>query len=58
MNHDLAFTRNRLLGLALQFERGEMDREFAAAEMPVAEMRAAVVQRIRQLADAIEGAEG
>ena len=57
MNHDRAFTRNRLAGLALLFERGELDKEFAAAEVPIADMRAVVVQRIRELADSIGGAE-
>lgn len=55
MNHDRAFTSNRLLGLALQFERGELDAEFAAAEVSIADLRSLVADRIRQLADAVDG---
>lgn len=43
-----------LRGLAAQFERGELDQEFAEAQVPIADMRETVVQRIRQLADTLE----
>lgn len=54
MNHDDAFCRNRLLGLALLIERGQVDREFAESDVPIADRRALIVKRIRELADAIE----
>lgn len=54
MNHDAAFTRNRLLGLALQLERGQLDHEFAESEAPIAERRELIVRRIRELADRFE----
>lgn len=57
MNHNLAHKAFRLRGLALQLERGQLDAEFAAAEVPIADMREAVVHRIRQLADAIGNPE-
>lgn len=54
MNHELAAKVIRLKNLALQYERGDLDAEFAAAKAPVADMRATVVQRLRELADALE----
>lgn len=57
MSHDRTFVAIRLRNLALQFERGEHDAEFAAAEAPISDMRETVVERIRALADAIAGAE-
>ena len=54
MNHNRTFLTNRLRGLALQFERGQLDAEFTAAEVPISDMRSTVAERIRQLADAIE----
>lgn len=57
MNHNAEFRRNRLLGLALAFERGELDKEFAAAEVSISDLRSTVAQRIRELADAIESTD-
>lgn len=54
MNHDRTFVSNRLRGLADQFESGILDHEFAAAQVPIADIREATVRRIRELADAIE----
>ena len=55
MNNDDAHKAVRLRNLALLFDRGELDKEFAAAEVPIADMRETVARRIRQLAEAIEG---
>lgn len=55
MNHNRTFACNRLRGLALLFERGELDAGFTAAELPIAAIRESVVRRIRELADVIEG---
>lgn len=57
MSHDRIFAGNRLRGLALLFERGQLDAEFAAADAPLDGMREAVVRRIRELAGVIEGGE-
>lgn len=54
MNHDRIGKANRLRSMALRFERGELDAEFAEAQVPIADMRETVVQRIRQLADTLE----
>jgi hypothetical protein len=57
MSLDLAHKVARLRGMALQFERGEMDAEFAAAieaGVDVVPLREAMVTRCRQLADEIE----
>lgn len=53
MNHDCTFARNRLAGLALQLERGQLDHEFADSEVPIAERRALIVRRVRELGDKI-----
>ena len=53
MNHNRAFTCTKLRNLALQFERGALDMEFAEAQVPITALREVVVQRIRELADAI-----
>lgn len=58
MNHDREHKIARLRGLALQFARGEMDREFTAAieaGVDIALLREAVVERCRWLADELEG---
>ena len=55
MSHDATHKVGRLRNLALLFERGELDREFAAADVSIADMRETVARRIRQLAEAIEG---
>jgi len=54
MNRDKEIKVFRLRGLSLQFERGDYDRIFAEAEVPIVEMRADVVRFVRQLADDIE----
>jgi hypothetical protein len=59
MNHDREFCSNRLRGLALQFERKEMDQEFTAAieaGVDVRPLRETMIRRLRELADALDGA--
>ena len=58
MNHNRTFAGNRLRGLALQLERGQLDHEFAESGVPVAERRELIVRRIRQLADKSEDISG
>lgn len=55
MNHDRTFAINRLRGVAAQFERGECDRDFAELGIDITDKRESVAQRIRELADVIEG---
>lgn len=53
-SHDREFRRNRLRGLALQIERGQVDGEFAECDAPISPLsRALMVKRIRELADTI-----
>lgn len=56
MNHDFIHKANRLRGLALQIERGEVDRDFAESAVPIAERRDLIVQRMRDLAAELERA--
>jgi hypothetical protein len=58
VNHDRTFANNRLRGLADQLERGELDYEFATAEVPIAAIREAAVRYIRQTADSLERLDG
>jgi hypothetical protein len=58
MSHDREHKIGRLRGIALQFERGEMDGEFAVAikaGVDIAPLRKAAVERCRWLADELEG---
>lgn len=58
MNHDHRHARNRLLGVLLQSERGQLDPSLSEAGLPVAVLiRAILVERIREVADAVEGGE-
>ena len=56
MNHDRAFARTMLQNLALLFERGQCDRDFADLGIDISEMRASLAEGIREIADAVEGA--
>ena len=54
MNHERAAKATSLRNLATQYERGDLDANFAAAEAPIADMRATVARRLREVADVIE----
>jgi hypothetical protein len=59
MNHDRTFAVTRLRNMALLFERGEMDQEFAAAieaGVDIGPLRETMTRRLRELADALDGA--
>ena len=57
MNRERAAKATSLRNLALQYERGELDADFAAAEAPIADLRATVARRLREAAGAIESPE-
>jgi hypothetical protein len=55
MNHDRVFAKARLLGLALQLERGEFDDVLGDGDAAVAGRWAtAIAERCRKMAAAIE----
>lgn len=56
MNHDHLHKAARLYGLALQLERGELDKEFAASDVPLVVRKELIAARVRRLADLLQAA--
>ncbi len=56
MDHNRAFARNRLRGLALQLARGMSDRDFAELGLVIVHKQT-LAESIRKVADAVAGAD-